>query len=98
MAKWTDRLSKKTTLHRQPVPFNTLPVAMAVPVHTGLHLHQPPGSAPLLLQDLQLQGRAEEPPRQQSAQGSHVLVLAEPALPGLVVIHHSINWLLWLWH
>lgn len=98
VAKWTDRLSKEAALHWQPVPFNTLPVAVAVLGHAGLHLHHPPGSAPWLLWDPQLQGWAEEPPRQRSAQGSRALVPAEPALPGPVVVHHSINWLLRLLH
>lgn len=94
VAKWTDRLSKETALHRQPVLFNTLPVAVAVAGHADLHLHQPPGSASLLLWGPQLQGRAKKPPRQRSARGSRALIPVGPALRGLVLVHHSIDWLL----
>ena len=90
--------SEETALHRWPVLFDTLPVAVAVLGHAGLHLHQLPGSAPRLLRDPQLQGQAEEPPRQRWVRGSRALVPAELALLGLVIVHHSINWLLRLLH
>lgn len=90
----TDRLSGETALHRRPVPFNPLPVAAAMLGCAGLHpnsrLPQPP-----LHRDPQRRGRAEEPPRQRSAQGSRVSVPAEPAL---VVVRQSIDWLWRLLH